>query len=357
MASSTVTMPCSTPSSSTTGKASRLYLAIAAVTSSSLAGVLTATGFGGHEVAHPAGVRHGEQVAQREHAEQVLAAVDDVDVVDGLHVLGLAAQHRQRLAGGGVGRHLGEGRGHDAAGGVLGVGEQLAHVLGVFLLHERDEPPGAILGQVGDQVGGVVGRHGREQLGGLVVRQVDEQRRLIRRVHLLQGVGGELVLEDAEHGGALLRRELVRDVGDVGRVQQLELGARHGQAHRALVGGLEVDLLPVDEVRLGVAAALDEAVADLGQTDASQDGAAGDVDRHHVQAGARAHELDVVDADDLAALGVHELLVEEALAERELAAAQRPVAQLRRPPRAAASPTPRSWRRSTRAPARACRAA
>ena len=74
MASSIVTMPCRTRSSSTTGRASRLYLAIVWVTSSSLA-----VGWHGdrvlrHELAHPAAAGHREQVAQREDAQQVLAS-------------------------------------------------------------------------------------------------------------------------------------------------------------------------------------------------------------------------------------------------------------------------------------------
>ena len=80
------------------------------------------------------GRRH-EQVAQREDAAQVLGAVDHVDVVDGLDLVGLLAQPLDRLGGGVVEARPGVVGGHDAAGRVLRVAEQLAHVLGVVLLH------------------------------------------------------------------------------------------------------------------------------------------------------------------------------------------------------------------------------
>ena len=46
--------------------------------------------------------------------------------------------------------------GHDPAGGVLGVGEQLLDVRGLVLLHEIDELVAALLGQVLQEVGGLV---------------------------------------------------------------------------------------------------------------------------------------------------------------------------------------------------------
>ena len=168
-----------------------------------------------------------------------------------------------------------------------------------------------VVGQVGEQVGGVVGRHLVEDLAGLLVGQLEQQRRLVRGVELLEGVGGEVVLERVQHGGALVRRELVDELSDVGRMEQLEPGLRDGEAHRGVVRALHVDVLPVDEVGARVLAALGEALADLAEPHAAQDRAARDVDGDDVHVGAHAQQLDVVDADDLAAVGVDQLLVEE----------------------------------------------
>ena len=153
-------------------------------------------------------------------------------------------------------------------------------------------------------------------------------------MHLLEGVGGDLVVEGVEHGGALLGRELVHEVGDVGGVEELELGARHGEADRAVVGLLEVDVAPVDQPRAAASAApWSSRSLTRDEPDAAQDRAARHVDGRDVHVLAGAHELDVVDADDLAALGVDELLVEEGVREQQLVARELARLRGRRPAR------------------------
>ena len=60
-------------------------------------------------------------------------------------------------------------------------------------------------------------------------------------------------------------------------------------------------------------------VAHARQANAPQDGAARDVDGDHAQRGARARQLDVVDADHLAPVGVDDLAVEHLAREQQLA--------------------------------------
>ena len=106
--------------------------------------------------------RRGEQVAQREDAAQLLGAVDARRCsTRSRRTRPARAASRVASVGGVVEARPGVVGGHDAAGGVLRVAEQLAHVLGVVLLHHRDEVRAAVVGQVGEQVGGVVGRHAR----------------------------------------------------------------------------------------------------------------------------------------------------------------------------------------------------
>jgi len=175
-----------------------------------------------------------------------------------------------------------------------------------------------VVGQSGEEVRGVVRRHLLEEFAGLLVGHVDKQRRLEGRVHLLEGVGGDLIVEGVEDSGALVRRELVDEVGDVGGVKELELGARHGEADPALVGLREVDLAPVDQARAGLLSSHAQTLAHAAEADAPQDRAARHVDGGYAHVLPRTDELDVVDADDLAALGVDELLVEEGRGEQAL---------------------------------------
>ena len=63
---------------------------------------------------------------------------------------------------------------HQAAGRVGAVGEQEAHVVGLFGLHELEQVLAALLGQLGDEVGRVVGLHLVEHVGGAVVAEPGE---------------------------------------------------------------------------------------------------------------------------------------------------------------------------------------
>ncbi len=133
-------------------------------------------------------------------------------------------------------------------------------------------------------------------------------------LELRDRLGGLLVVEVLEDLGALGRGELLHDVGDVGRVQLVQ----------ALVGDRELDLrevaveqvhvVPRDEV-LGelhaheLGRARDEALQ--GGRDAAQDAARADLGTEQPQLVARLGELEVVDAHDLHALRVDDLLVEQ----------------------------------------------
>ena len=127
MASSTVTMPCSTPSASTTGRASRLYLAIVWVTSSSR----RRRGHGIGSAVMKSRTRRLPGTVSRSRSE--------IDAEQPLTLVGrrrCSRRSRPRAPGRAAARSPrpavtsggtdGEGGGHDAAGRVLGVGEQLA---------------------------------------------------------------------------------------------------------------------------------------------------------------------------------------------------------------------------------------
>ena len=203
-----------------------------------------------HELADRPVRGRDDEVAQREHAAQALLVVDDVDVVDRLRVGLQLAQPGDGLVGRELLAHGHELGGHDAAGRVLGIAEQLGHLVGLLAVHERqDLVPGRVR-EVGDEVGRVVGAHLLEDVRRPLGLEVLEDLDLRLGLHLLDGVGRRLVVEDGQDAGPVARCELVDDRGQVGRVQLLEAGMRHAQADRG-DGGLDrVDVLPVD-VALG----------------------------------------------------------------------------------------------------------
>ncbi len=187
-----------------------------------------------------------DQVAQRQHADQPPVVVGHVDVVDGLGVGLELAEHVDRLGRGEVGRHRHELGGHDPAGRVLGIAEQLLDLGLLVGLHQGEDLVAGGLGQVGHQVGRVVGRHLLEDVGGPAGLEVLEHLDLGLGLHLLDRVGHGVVIERGQHTGPVARGELVDDRGEVGRMELGQAGVGHPQLDRGDRGLDRVDILPVD---------------------------------------------------------------------------------------------------------------
>ena len=128
---------------------------------------------------------------------------------------------------------------------------------------------------------------------------------------------------------ALGRREVLDDVGDVGRVQLRQTFVGDLQLDAAgRVGFEQIDVLPRDHPRRNP---LEQRPQRERRHDAlrqAADGAAGaDVHRddadQEVAVDRRRFELDVVDADDLAAVDVDDLLIEQVALEQQHAVGRR----------------------------------
>ena len=143
----------------------------------------------------------------------------------------VAADERETLGDGRVGRHDDRLGGHQAAGGVGAVGEQEAHVVGLLGLHELEEVLAALLGQLGDEVGGVVGLHVVEHVGGAVVAEAREDLDLVGLGHLLEHVGEAVVGELLRDLLPALHRKVEQGVREVG-------GLQLGVGGDELLGGL-----------------------------------------------------------------------------------------------------------------------
>ena len=111
----------------------------------------------------------------------------------------------------------------------------------------------ALLVDLVDEVGRVVGLHAREQSRGLDVAARLEELELVRRVELLEDVGLELAVEPdgLDDLLALLVTGLLDEVGDLGRVQLGQLAVRDAQARRRHVRDERLDGGEVDD-RLGL---------------------------------------------------------------------------------------------------------
>ena len=175
------------------------------------------------------------------------------------------------------------------------------------------------VGQVGDEVGGVVGRHLLEDVGGALGGEALEHLDLGLGLHLLDGVGDGLVVERGQDAGPVARRELVDDRRQVGRVELGQAGVRDAQPDRGDARLDRVDVLPVDVSlrRRQPQVAGQDPVRALDPEPAQQPGRP-DIDRHQVEPAVDVVEAQVVDAHDLAPVDVDDLLVEQVGAQPDL---------------------------------------
>ena len=100
---------------------------------------------------------------------------------------------------------------------------------------------------VAQQVGGGIGIHFLDDVGGAVGVQRTENRNLQLGIDLLQGLGGYFLVQSLEDGFALGRRQVLHDVGNVGRMQLGQAVKGDLQLDAAGRIGLdEIDKLPRD---------------------------------------------------------------------------------------------------------------
>ena len=205
--SSAVTMPRMRPSASTTGTAPRSSSARIFATASWSMSSGTLTTSRPHDVRDLAAGRRGEELAQRHHAEQTLIVVEDVDVVERLEVLArLTSQVADRLVGGHVRTQPREARAHQAAGVVLGVGEQRGDLGPAGGIEQREQPP-ALLGRhlfLLQHVGGVVGGEQAQPEPALGIAESQDDVGLRARGELVEELLGRGAIEQPEPLGALV---------------------------------------------------------------------------------------------------------------------------------------------------------
>jgi hypothetical protein len=141
-------------------------------------------------------------------------------------------------------------------------------------------------------------------------------------VHLLDGIGDGFVVERGEHTGAVLRRQLIDDFRQVGRVELGQTGVRDPQLDRRNRALNRVDVFPVDValVKWAVEPAREAARRTFNAKAAQQSGRA-NIDCHQAQRALDHVQAEVVDAHDTAAVNVDDLLVHQILLQQDLVAA------------------------------------
>ena len=125
-----------------------------------------------------------------------------------------------------LGSHLGaqgqEAVGHQAAGALVGVDEQRAHVVGRLAVHLGQHALLPLLGQIADHVGRVVRLHLIENLAQRFVVDAFGHGGLVILVHLHQNVGAGFGVEPGEQFGLIVEIELIEDFKLMGVYQRFK---------------------------------------------------------------------------------------------------------------------------------------
>jgi hypothetical protein len=232
--SSTVTMPITCPTASTTGSASRSYFEISRAASSRLAVGETARGDAEHVVV---GVARDQTAQGHRLGERPGARVEHEDRVDGLAGLLDVADVLQGLAHRPGARHGDELGCHQRADRLLAVGrEAVDGAAGLGIEAGAQVGPAGLL-DLPEHVRDPVGRHAGQVAGHPVARQ-----------HL-DDVGGAVELRLVEHLDRPLHRQaeddrggdlgglLVQGLDDVGRALVRQACGQHGRVDTRVDGG------------------------------------------------------------------------------------------------------------------------
>ena len=129
--------------------------------------------------------------------------------------------------------------------------EQPAHGCGVLGVHQTQQRLGFGIGELAEEVGGIIGIHGFENVGTTIDTEVVHHLDLVVVGEFLDDIGQAFVIERERDLHSPLDRQFAHCVGHVGGAQILEL---HQQLRDALPGHRQgrlrqsLHVLPVDDM-------------------------------------------------------------------------------------------------------------
>ena len=133
-------------------------------------------------------------------------------------------------------------------------------------------------------------------------------------LELLEDVGRPFLVEGVEQGHARGVVEVLEDVGEVRGMDAVELGIGLGQLDLSAREVHRLDFVPEDELaRQGLPEGLYQSGQGLGDAQPAEEPLETDIDGDEVAARSARVEDEVVDPDELSAVHVDDLLVEEML--------------------------------------------
>jgi hypothetical protein len=264
-----------------------------------------------------------EDASDRDSTREMAELVEDDDGIELLEIEFLFAEPLEDFCAGRGFADEGEFGVHHAAGGGGIEGQEFADVVGFLIGHFLEEFLGSFLGEIGEEIGGGVRGHFLDDVGGLFGIELFDDLRGEAFVEFGEDGGGGLFVERGDDALALGGGEFFHHFGEVGGVQVFEFfvgDAKFDAAER--IGFDEIDEFPADGALRELALEFADQAGGSQALEETPDGARnayidlGDAE-FDVLVGGKFGEVDVIDADDFAAGGVDDLLVEKILLDRE----------------------------------------
>ncbi len=258
-----------------------------------------------------------EEPRQRDAGFQTLLAIDQENRVERLQKVFILLERLQRVGHGRLvlqGDELGV---HQAAGSIFFEFKEFADLGFRFVLHLLEDFLAGFRAQFRQGVGGLIGAHLLDNVGGGFGFEGFEDAGLNIGLYFRQRVGGHFAVDVLKDGFAVLGRQFLDDIRQVGRMHVFEQAVRDVQAQAALRVRLnDVAKFPTDGIRRDAALDTpDQPRRRDALQQAAENTADADVDFEHPElvAAVLNHALkgDVVDAHHLAPLRVDNLLVEK----------------------------------------------
>jgi hypothetical protein len=256
-------------------------------------------------------------------AGELGASIEQDDGVELFEVEILIAHPLENFFASGFFADISVVRVHHAAGGGGIEGEEMTGFASFLIGHFLEDFLGGFFGKIGEEIGRGIRSHFFENVGGFFGVKFFDDLGGEAFVKFRKDSGGGFFVERSDDALAFGGREFFHHFCEIGGVQILEFFVGDTEFHAAKRIGLdEIDEFPADGAlgEFGL-----ESADQRGRSDSLQKTAdcAGQADVHLSDAqldmivGAKFGEVDVVYANDLAAFGVDDLLIEKIFANGE----------------------------------------
>ncbi len=161
----------------------------------------------------------------------MLFAIDDIEIINHLHVSRMLAQVAKRLFGSEILCQRQYLVCHDTARRLRRIAQQIADRAGLLGGHQVQDTLSLRGGNVRQDVSRVIWRKSLEEVRGAFGIKPTQNLILVGRLNFIKGIRRHLSIQAIQHGTGIFNIELLQYVGNIRRVQVRQLGMTDVELH------------------------------------------------------------------------------------------------------------------------------